>query len=359
MHGFYAIMGGFAVDTYTPGEEPYVSDFVTSHKPVEITADRGKPWQIPGSPKLAANDRLILVAAKRGLLPDISKEYIKDKSKADHLAKMLVIAQATWLILQVVMRWASKLLVTALELNTLAHSICALLVYSLWWDKPLDIQDPTLLIGSYFPPLVALSWEAAVVNLYDKKQYEVKYRKCLPRALGYKSNVEFDVRRTNIENREVLEGIRIASGPWSDALVGAFKASYDTDPVGCRFLEIRDGKAHKRVLLLNRNTKRYLRYLAPQITSLTPELVGVLELTKAGAPLEEHPRSARNDHALQRWRLISTVGTDYTETLEFINASISHFNIDTGTAFPPKVIGSNLCRKKGSLTTPGRIWISG
>ncbi|KAK0753677.1 hypothetical protein B0T18DRAFT_484350 [Schizothecium vesticola] len=30
-----------------------------------------------------------------------------------------------------------------LELNTLAHALCALALYSLWWNKPLDIEEPT------------------------------------------------------------------------------------------------------------------------------------------------------------------------------------------------------------------------
>ena len=315
---------------------------------MEDTADRGEPWQIPDSPKLAANDLLILVAAKKGLLPDISKEYIKDKSKADHLAKVLVIAQASWLILQVIMRWASKLPVTALELNTLAHSICALLVYSLWWDKPLDIQDPTLLTGACFPPLVALSWEAANVRIYEKLEYEIKYRKHLPKALGYESVVDYDVRRTNVQSQgwqavPALEGI--ASGPWSNALVGALKQTYSTDPVGSQFLEIRNGKAHKRVLLLEANRKLF----SNQATD-PREVVGVLEMTRAGMPLEEKPGNAKNDHALQRWRLISTIGDEYTEALQFIKASIIHFTIDAGTSFPPKVVGLEYESKEALVT---------
>jgi hypothetical protein len=304
---------------------------------LEDTADRGEPWQIPDSPKLAANDLLILVAAKKGLLPDISKEYIKDKSKADHLAKVLVIAQASWLILQVIMRWASKLPVTALELNTLAHSICALLVYSLWWDKPLDIQDPTLLTGACFPPLVALSWEAANVRFYEKLKYEIKYRKHLPKALGYESVVDYDVRRINVQSQSwqavpALEGI--ASGPWSNALVGALKRAVSKDPVGSQFLEIRNVSPLKRVLLLEANIELF----SNQATD-PREAVGVLEITRASIPLEEKPGNAKNDHALQRWRLVSTIGDEYTETLQFISASIIHFNIDAGTAFPPKVVG--------------------
>ena len=124
-HSFFAIMGGFAIDTNDLEEAPY----------------------IPGSPRLHLGPDGILEAARQGLIPDISREYIKDKSKADSLAKALVVIQAGWLILQCIARMASKLSVTALELNTLAHAICALCTYALWWNKPLDIEDPTRVVG--------------------------------------------------------------------------------------------------------------------------------------------------------------------------------------------------------------------
>lgn len=33
-----------------------------------------------------------------------------------------------------------------MELNVFAHAICALLLFLIWWDKPRDIQEPTLLV---------------------------------------------------------------------------------------------------------------------------------------------------------------------------------------------------------------------
>ena len=34
--------------------------------------------------------------------------------------------------------------VSLLELNTLAYALCAFLTYLLWWEKPLDIEEPLL-----------------------------------------------------------------------------------------------------------------------------------------------------------------------------------------------------------------------
>ncbi|KAL8657650.1 MAG: hypothetical protein Q9226_001712 [Calogaya cf. arnoldii] len=66
------------------------------------------------------------------LIPDISEVDIRDKSKADGLAKVLDIS--------------------FLEINTFAHAVCALLIYALWWHKPLDIESLSLLTGE-------LAWE--------------------------------------------------------------------------------------------------------------------------------------------------------------------------------------------------------
>ena len=75
----------------------------------------------------------------------ISKQDIEDKSKADGLAKTLVCVQALWFCVQCVSRIAQKLPITLLELNTFAHSLCALSVYILWWHKPLATERATSL----------------------------------------------------------------------------------------------------------------------------------------------------------------------------------------------------------------------
>ena len=38
--------------------------------------------------------------------------------------------------------------ISLLELNTLVHAICALVLYILWWRKPLDVEGPTLIDGN-------------------------------------------------------------------------------------------------------------------------------------------------------------------------------------------------------------------
>lgn len=59
--------------------------------------------------------------AEQGIVPDVPKEDIEDKSKADSLGKSLVLLQAIWMLTQVVGRLIAKLPVTLIEVNTVAH----------------------------------------------------------------------------------------------------------------------------------------------------------------------------------------------------------------------------------------------
>jgi len=77
------------------------------------------------------------------LLPGISETQIRDKSKASGLAKTLVCIQAAWFCMQCIVRLTQGLTISLLELNTFAHALCAFIVYILWWNKPLDIEEST------------------------------------------------------------------------------------------------------------------------------------------------------------------------------------------------------------------------
>lgn len=74
--------------------------------------------------------------------PNVSRKYIEDKSKASGFAKVLVCLQVSWFCAQFISRLDQGLSISVLELNTFVHSICALLIYCLWWNKPLDIAEP-------------------------------------------------------------------------------------------------------------------------------------------------------------------------------------------------------------------------
>ncbi|KAK3376814.1 hypothetical protein B0T24DRAFT_719095 [Lasiosphaeria ovina] len=117
---FYAVMGGFAADV------PSIDDDNTCQR-VTITAEG------------------VRLLSLLGRLPELHASQIEDKSKADWLAKSIVCAQAGWMVVQVVGRALQNLPVSLLELNTCGHVACALVIYLLWWSKPLDVQTPIVL----------------------------------------------------------------------------------------------------------------------------------------------------------------------------------------------------------------------
>ncbi|OTA95682.1 hypothetical protein M434DRAFT_20093 [Hypoxylon sp. CO27-5] len=128
-HSFFACTGGFAF-------ELAALDRVMLN-PADPVTDRPQ--------RLTLTARGMAILAKCGQLPSIRKEDIEDKSKANNLAKATVIVQATWMLVQVIGRLASKLSVTPLEVNTVAHVLCAFLMYLFWWNKPLLPNEPTIL----------------------------------------------------------------------------------------------------------------------------------------------------------------------------------------------------------------------
>jgi hypothetical protein len=171
VHAFYAQMGGFVVEINDPAA-PFLRNKPTPFR-VSLTA------------------QAIRLLSQCGHLPDIYKEFIADKSKADSLAKLLVCVQAVWCLLQFIGRLASHLPVTLLEVNTLGHAICALAIYMSWWYKPLDVRDPYVLSGDWIPSLCAYMWMCSDISkhsldhprlIYAHELYYIK--------LGCKSGVE-------------------------------------------------------------------------------------------------------------------------------------------------------------------------
>ena len=97
----------------------------------------------------------VALLAECGHLPNIPREDIVDKSKSDGLAKLLACTQARWMAIQIIGRLDLGLQVTLLEINTLGHVLCALVIYVLWWHKPRLIQEPTILEGDWVSPMAA------------------------------------------------------------------------------------------------------------------------------------------------------------------------------------------------------------
>lgn len=141
IYAWYVVMGGFTIDV-SPLHDYYDVVTITHHG--------------------------ILALAKRGLFLQLRKESIKDKSKADFLAKGLVFIQVLFLIVQVSARKAEGLPISLLEIHTLVHVVCALSMYVTWWGKPLGIKDPTRIDSTVWgnpSPEEAVRWQSCIASM--------------------------------------------------------------------------------------------------------------------------------------------------------------------------------------------------
>jgi hypothetical protein len=128
-HSWYVVMGGLAFDDTSPENLQF------------MPGDRSRltlTWKAA-----------IWTAKNRGhLLPDIPVQHIVDKSKSGGLGKFLTCWQATYFCAQCVFRLSRQYSISLLELNVFAHALCALMIFWIWWDKPQDVQEPTLITDS-------------------------------------------------------------------------------------------------------------------------------------------------------------------------------------------------------------------
>ena len=89
----------------------------------------------------------IHILFKLGLikLDAISPAAIKDRSKADGIAKLFTIIQTSWFLLQCLARLKQHLSITTLELSTIAFVVCTIGTNIMWFAKPKDVMVPVVL----------------------------------------------------------------------------------------------------------------------------------------------------------------------------------------------------------------------
>ncbi|KAF8649023.1 hypothetical protein AX16_006065 [Volvariella volvacea WC 439] len=116
-HGFFVIMGGM------------MREDGNGYK--AVTIDQNGDVEVGGKRK------------KDGIIfPTIPEEEIMDKAKGDFLTKLVVVVQTSWFVIQCIARHAQGLVVTELELVTLAFATLNVITYILWWSKPLNAEYP-------------------------------------------------------------------------------------------------------------------------------------------------------------------------------------------------------------------------
>lgn len=128
-HSFFALAGGFVFDTRDLPKE------------YENILDANNVRKTTVEPLIL----LAIASYDPDVIPNMSRAEIEDKSKASALAKAIVCFQVLWFLVNTIARLCQSSAISLLELNTFAHALCALLIYFLWWDKALDIEEPVAL----------------------------------------------------------------------------------------------------------------------------------------------------------------------------------------------------------------------
>ncbi|KAF8998930.1 hypothetical protein BDQ17DRAFT_1247125, partial [Cyathus striatus] len=86
-----------------------------------------------------------LLRERKITFPDVTKEEIQDKSKADGLSKIILVVQTLWFVIQCIGRHAQGLALAQLEVATLAVISSTFMLSVIWWHKPFDVQQPIYL----------------------------------------------------------------------------------------------------------------------------------------------------------------------------------------------------------------------
>ncbi|KAF2150490.1 hypothetical protein K461DRAFT_287323 [Myriangium duriaei CBS 260.36] len=198
VHSFFACTGGFAFEINS------LSRLIRSHQGSE---DDGRSQF-----RLTLTAKGVALLAECGHLPHVPEEEIRDKSKANDLAKATVILQASWMLLQVVGRLYVRLPVTLLEVNTVAHVLCAFAMYIFWWNKPLLPKEPIVLRDKDLAPLAAYMYASSelsgTIDLHHVKS-QTRIKTLFARLSLYCKAPELDglaIRSPTVKHTEANNG---------------------------------------------------------------------------------------------------------------------------------------------------------
>ena len=84
--------------------------------------------------RLTISPKGVAFLAKHGHVLKIPEDTIRDKSKADMLAKTLVVVQVSWMLIQTIARRIAGFPISLLEVHTLVHVDCNWYVWTLVFE---------------------------------------------------------------------------------------------------------------------------------------------------------------------------------------------------------------------------------
>ncbi|KAK4185655.1 hypothetical protein QBC35DRAFT_414418 [Podospora australis] len=141
-HSFWATMGGIAIDTT---DELFIPRSHSHIQKLHLTP-YGSSWLLQHEP---------------GIFPDIPAASINAKSSGSRIIKFLAGIQALRFCASCVGRLVQKLPLSQLEIMTVVHIFCTVMIWVFWRHKPFAPDRPTLITDPRIYPLGAFAWMAS------------------------------------------------------------------------------------------------------------------------------------------------------------------------------------------------------
>ncbi|KAJ7130488.1 hypothetical protein C8R44DRAFT_614159, partial [Mycena epipterygia] len=142
------LMVGFAVRQLLAARK-FVKVFKEQKPPIAITLTHGFFISMGGfvsrkGHPIVTVEQLTQNSEYMSAIHDVEAEDISDKSKGDAFTKGIALLQGLWFSTQCLARLHQHLPITQLEVATLAFAVVNILIWSLWWAKPLGVERPIL-----------------------------------------------------------------------------------------------------------------------------------------------------------------------------------------------------------------------
>ena len=172
MHAFYAVMGGFAFYGSDTDEIPTVEESLD-----DLSTNPRFVVEVPRFETLT-----YIMEHFPQIITKTDEETILDRAESSGLSKALLVVQVAWFCTNCASRLIQGLPLSLLEVSTVAHGICTLLTYLVWWSKPTNVATPTMMRGKQAREVYALL-------KCDNKEYEKALEMAQKRAGGDSSGL--------------------------------------------------------------------------------------------------------------------------------------------------------------------------
>jgi hypothetical protein len=164
-HGFMLVMGGFVYEDEDARLHPIHFNYEHyyehwPHKKKKLKAEKAiipfynnphSSFQSGIIRRHSSSDDTTSDTTELDLIADVPEAEIAEKSAGDGLSKLLAMIQVGWFIIQCVGRIILGLSITELETITVAYAIVNLVVFVVWWDKPLRVDRQCVLYSLRVP----------------------------------------------------------------------------------------------------------------------------------------------------------------------------------------------------------------